>query len=296
MRRAVAVLLLAALLPTTVLADKPQGLVDAVGTLDFEHGPHFKVGDWVRYRTQGQSVQGYKTDYTVTVLIGGEERWWGDDCFWVETQTSYSGQEPEVASSLISYAVFRDSLPTVRYRRYVRKFTDGYDYEGKPIQQVFLRAAGELTQRGWSEPTLYRKRDTLGVDRVEVPKGAFQALKVAQHYQEHLSSQGTDSTDYVELTEEHTYWWSDKVPLTRLVRKDQLNTQRRRAWKIGESASAQLQIVEQTTGSTQLVDFGTGMKALSIPERLQHPLSEQLAPGRKRPPPGGAGKPTGAGG
>jgi hypothetical protein len=296
MRRAVTVLLLTALLPTTVIADKPQGLVDAVGTLDFGHGPHFKVGDWVRYRTLGKSAQGYKTDYTVTVLIAGEERWWGEDCFWVESQTSYSGQEPEVASSLMSYAVFQDSLPAVRYRRYIRKFTEGYDYKGNPIQQVFRRSAGELTQRGWSEAVLNRKSDTLGVEQVEVPKGAFDALKVVQHYQEHLSSQGGDSTDYVELTEEHTYWWSDKVPLTRLVRKDQVNTQRRRAWKIGESANAQLQVIEQATGSTQLQDFGSGMKALSIPERFQHPLSEQLAPGRKRPPPSSAGKPTGAGG
>ena len=34
--------------------------------------PRFKVGDWVRYRTHGDSYQGYRTDYTVTVLIAGE--------------------------------------------------------------------------------------------------------------------------------------------------------------------------------------------------------------------------------
>jgi hypothetical protein len=295
MRRAVAALLLVALLPPTVLADKPEGLVDAVGTLDYEHGPRFKVGDWVRYRTQGQSAQGYKTDYTVTVLIAGEERWWGEDCFWVESQASYSGQPPELAASLMSYAVFRDSLPAVRFRRYIRKFTDGYDDQGNAIQQAFLRASGELTRRGWSEVRLNRKRDTLGVEQVAVPKGTFEALKEAQHYAEHLSHQEGDSTDYVELSEEHTYWWSDRIPLTRLVRKDQLNTQKRRAWKVGESADAVLQIVEQVNGSTQLVDFGSGMKSLTIPARFQRPLSEQLAPARKRAPPAGTRKPTGGG-
>src|SRR5262245_20189051 len=105
MHRAVLAFVLIAAFPLVALAAKPSGPVDGVGMLDFRQG-RFKVGGWVRYRTKGDTEQGYKTDYTVTVLIGGEEKWWGEDCFWVETQTSYSGNAPEYTASLISFSVF----------------------------------------------------------------------------------------------------------------------------------------------------------------------------------------------
>ncbi len=275
MRRAVVGLMLVAALPLLALAAKPEGPVDAISMIDFRRGPHFKVGDWVRYRTRGESAQGFKTDYRVTVLIAGEELWWGEECFWVETQTSYGGGPPEVAASLLSYAVFQDERPKTRFRRYVRKYLDGLDADGKPAVQLFLRGPSELTTRGFAERDPDRKVDTVGVEQVEVPKGAFDALRVNQRYREYETNQEGDSTVYFELTEDHAYWWSDQVPITSLVRVDQENIQRRRVWMIGESENASIHIVEHTTGSSQLIDFGSGMKAQSIPERLQRPLSEQ---------------------
>jgi hypothetical protein len=293
MRRAVAVLFLIAVLPLSALAAKPEGPVDAIGMLDFRRGPHFKVGDWVKYRTHGSSEQGFKTDYTVTVLIAGEELWWGEECFWIESQTSYSGRPPELAASLLSYAVFQDSLVTRDFQRYIRKYIDGFDQQGIPIQQLFQRAPSELTNRSASQYEPNRQKDTLGIQRVEVPKGTFDALREIQRFRESTTTQDGDSTVYFELTEDHTYWWSDSIPITSLVRIDQEDTQRRRVWMIGESQNASLRIVERAIGSTDLVDFGTGMKAQLVPERFQRPLSEQRAPRPKRPPPPAARKATG---
>ena len=289
MRRAVLALMLVAALPHPAWSSKPDGPVDAIGMVDYRHGPGFKVGDWVKYRTTGESLQGYRTDYTVTVLIAGEEMWWGEKCFWVETQTSYSGQPAELAASLISYGIFSDSLPTRRFGRYMRKYLDGVDPAGGFTQQPFLRARTEITNRHFAEFEPEREVDTLGVHRIEVPKGAFDALRVRQVYREKKLEQEGDSTVYFEMVEDHSHWWSDRVPITHLVRIDQENVQRRRVWMIGESDNAPLQVVELSTGGTELLDFGTGMKSLTIPERFQRPVSEQRAapkkpaPARRRP-------------
>ncbi len=275
MRRAVLALLLLTVLAPAAAAYKPEGPVDAVGMIDFRHGVRFKVGDWVQYRTKGESYQGFRTDYTVTVLIAGEELWWGERCFWIETQTSYSGQPPELAATLISYSVFEDSLAHLRFGRYMRKFLDGVDEKGEFIQQPFRRAPTEIQSRTFAERDPPREVDTLGVEKVETPKGVFDALKVRQVYRETVTQQEGDSTVYFQMIEDHTFWWSDQVPITRLARIAQENTQQRRVWMIGESENAPLRIAEHSTGGTELLDFGSGMKSRTIPERFQRSIEEQ---------------------
>jgi hypothetical protein len=293
MRRAVLVLFLLSLAPLAAIADKPQGPVDAIGMIDYRRGPHFKVGDWVQYHTHGTSAQGYKTDYTVTVLIAGEELWWGEECFWIETRTSYAGGAPELAASLLSYAVFQDTLPARHFQKYMRKYIDGYDEHGKPLQQLFLRAPTELITRGFDYVDPERTTDTVGVERVTVPKGTFDALKDMQKWHEIQNKQEGDSTLYYEKAETHTRWWSSQVPLTSLVREDQDNVQHQRTWMIGESANAPLLTLEQAAGSTELVDYGTGMKSLLIPERFQRSLAQQRAATPKPPARAPARKPAG---
>jgi hypothetical protein len=278
MRRAVLVLLALALLPAGARAYKPSGPVDAVGMLDYTQGPKFKVGDWVRYHTKGESAQGYKTDYTVTILIAGEERWWGEDCFWVETRTRYPGGHDDVAASLISYSIFEDSLPNRHFQRYIRKFTEGVDGEGHLVQQPFQRAISELVNRGYGEYEPPRTYDTLGVERVDVPAGAMKALHTRELYKESVTKQYGDTTVYFELTENHDYWKSPEVTITGLVRLVQDNTQRRRAWMIGESQDAPLQVVEHSSGSTLLEDRGSGMHSTYLPANVTRPLREQFKP------------------
>ena len=282
MRRAVLALVLILALPATAHAYKPEGPVDAIGMIDYSHGVHFKVGDWVRYRTKGDSYQGYRTDYTVTVLIAGEEMWWGEKCFWVETQTSYAGQAPDVASSLVSYGIFEDSLPALRFTRYLRKFVDGRDEKGNYTQQPFRRAVTEIRSRTFAEFAPPRKIDTLGVEHITVQKGSYDALKVKQVYREVETSMQGDSTVYYENVEDHTYWWADQVPITRLAKVEQDNIQRKRVWMIGESSNAPMVVAEHSTGGTELLDYGSGMKATSIPERFQRPISEQT-PAKAKP-------------
>jgi hypothetical protein len=274
MRRAVLILLLAAALPHSTQAGRREGPMDAIGTVDYNHGPRFKVGDWIKYRTRGNSLQGYRTDYTVTLLIAGEEMWWGEKCFWVETRTSSSEGDPEITASLMSYGVFEDSLPSRRYTLYVRKTLEGLDDQGRYVQQPFRRAESDIKRR-LAKPEPVLQIDTLGVGRAEVPNGVFDALKVRRVFREALTAQEGDSTVYFERVEDHTYWWSDQIPITRLVKIDQDNIQRRRAWMIGESGNAPLNVAEHATGVVELLDFGSGMKSSAIPERFQRPVSEQ---------------------
>ena len=287
MRRAVLVLLLLAALPLAPQAAKRDGPIDAIAMIDYTRGPRFKVGDWVRYHTKGNSHQGFQTDYQVVVLIAGEEMWWGEKCFWVETQASYSGVNPEITGSLISYAIFEDSLPQLRFGRYVRKFLEGIDDHGRYLQQPFRRSPQEIRNRSFAEVQPAWKIDTLGHDRVETPKGVFDAIKVSKVFSRKETAQEGDSTVYYEMQEHHTTWWSDQVPITRLVKIEQDNVQKRRVWMIGESANAPLNVAERATGGTELLEFGSGMKSHAIPERFQRPLSEQQAPGKSTRRPAG---------
>jgi hypothetical protein len=80
------VLCAAALLPTGLNAAAVKQ-VNGIGLVDYRRKPDFKVGDWVRYHITGTNMTGDKDDYLVTVLIAGEESFWGEDGFWVETWT-----------------------------------------------------------------------------------------------------------------------------------------------------------------------------------------------------------------
>ena len=112
-RLAAVALGLLALLPLQPRAAQQKvELVNGIGLIDYSQKPHFKVGDWVRYHVTGSSETGMHDDYEVTVLIGGEERFWGEDCFWVETWTEpASGGSRAVATLMLS-----GLMPTVTCR------------------------------------------------------------------------------------------------------------------------------------------------------------------------------------
>ena len=92
-------------------AAQKQTLVDAIGAVDYLHGRSaIQVGTWVKYRITGAAAAGVTDEYTSTVLIAGEEEWWGEECFWVETHTELPGAQVISAATLMSYAIFDDSL------------------------------------------------------------------------------------------------------------------------------------------------------------------------------------------
>jgi len=96
--------------------------MNAIGLIDYQSKPTFKPGDWVRYRVTGANNEGAEDDYFVTILIAGEERFWGDDCFWVETRSQAIGStDISGVATLMSYSIFSDSLAVPRMKLYMRK-------------------------------------------------------------------------------------------------------------------------------------------------------------------------------
>ncbi|MGH3055633.1 MAG: hypothetical protein ACRDL7_11715, partial [Gaiellaceae bacterium] len=61
--------------------------MDGIGLIDYSHRAGVKVGLSVEYRVTGHSSKGHSEDYRMVVGMAGEERFWGDDGFWIETIT-----------------------------------------------------------------------------------------------------------------------------------------------------------------------------------------------------------------
>ena len=126
-------------------ASQSVNFINGVGLIDYTSHPVLKPGAWVKYHVTGASQMGSKDDYDVTVLIPGEERFWGEDCFWVETWTEQKGKPPMAVATLISYDVFTDSLPTIRSQYYLRKSIDGMTPDGS-LQESFPATVEEIIQ------------------------------------------------------------------------------------------------------------------------------------------------------
>src|SRR5213594_1988671 len=92
MRRAVLIVLAASALglcPLGPIRAQPGGpqRMNAIGLIDFGGRPTFQVGVFAKYHMSALSAHGVVDDYTLTVMIAGEEEWWGEECFWIETWT-----------------------------------------------------------------------------------------------------------------------------------------------------------------------------------------------------------------
>jgi hypothetical protein len=279
MRRAVPSLLLLMAMSLAPSAHAASNLIDGVGLIDFMRRPDLTVGSWVKYHVSAKSLQGRTDDYYVTILVAGEENFWGDPAFWIETQTQGpAGEITATTASLVSYAAFSDSLPWWNFTRYIRKMINEFDRNGRPIQQLYQRAPAELIKRDAIVPAPHIVRDTLGIDTVSVPVGTFRAQRIKSLYREIVNTTEGDSTIHFELRESRTQYYVDEVPITRLVRRDFEDSQLRRAWLIGKSGDTPMVIPEQVLGSCTLIEMGRGRKSKLIPEAFQRPLSEQKAP------------------
>ena len=283
MRRAIFLLLFVAGAAIT-LDSRPAGSaqsapLNGIGIVDYTRKPTFKVGDWVRYRMSGKSEMGLTDNYDVTVLIAGEEDFWGDPGFWIETWTTAPGRPIDTQAALMSYEIFGDSMAYQRLQLYMRKSLSMLNEDGSPKIDVNKPAAGILKARREVMNPVRWSRDSLGVDTVQTPKGLYQAHKV-------LFRQGTgttqtvgDSTIYTELREDRTSWYVDEIPITHLGREDIETSAGRKTWMLGRSGESRtLNVMDRGRGSARLIDFGHGgLEPKLLPPYLRHTIAEQAA-------------------
>lgn len=282
MRRAIHLLFAVAAVASTLWAApaRAQGNVifNGIGLVDYSRKPTFKVGDWAKYRMAGSSEMGMKDDYVLTLVIAGEEDFWGDPGFWLETWVDMPGEPPQTRASLMSYEIFSDSSATERLMLYMRKMVMMLNEDGTPRIDINKPASSTLKARHDVKKPVRWSRDTLGVDTVQTPKGTFQATKV-------LFKQGTgvtqavgDSSTYTELREDRTSWYTTQVPITHLAREDIVTISTRKAWLIGRSGDATpTNTRDSGKGTAMLLDFGHGLQARLLPPHLRRSLAEQKA-------------------
>jgi hypothetical protein len=257
-----------------------QILVDAIGAVDYLHGRGgLKVGAWAKYRTVGSTSAGVVDEYTSTVLIAGEEEWWGEECFWVETHTELPGGAVIPAATLMSYAIFEDSLAIPHLLTYQRKRITEITEDGRVVQQVVRRGEAQLRSREPYGSGLTWVVDTLGVDTVRTPRGDFPSLAVRREQGASQTAESQDSTRYTEIRKSRTTWINLDIPVTHYSREVFESDFRQRTWLTGRSKEAgPLRTMEHLTGTVELVDFGTsGVAAQMVPVELRRPLSEQRA-------------------
>lgn len=282
MRRAtswIAVLLALTATASTVHAQ----VINGIGLIDYTRKPTFKIGDWVRYRVQGANDKGESASYETTVLIAGEQRFWGEDCFWVETWTHREdGKASQALATLMSYSIFGDSAAIPRMKLYMRKAIQEYDRDGNPIEEVTKRPPLTLKNRRPPSQHTAWDTDTLGADTVLVPKGEFRCTKVQMREGVAVTAEKPDSTMRTEVMETRTLYMSDRVPVTRIVREAIEQTTQRKVWAVGRSQDAtEFLTTGKSQGEARLVDFGSGLSPAVVPERYRRPIREQEAPARR---------------
>jgi len=262
MRRAISLILIA--LPVAALlplrsdgAAQRVTTVNGIGLIDYTRPARFKVGDWVKYHVTGSSELGEVDDYDVTVLIAGAERFWGEDCFWVETWTGVGDRSPISVATLMSYSAFGDSAWLQNFQKYARKTIHEVHEDGTPIQTV-MRRINTLNRRDAIKRDVTLRADTLGADTVQVARGLFQCTKVVMRQGVGMNAERSDSTTRDEVRENRTLYYTLRVPITSVVREDIENLIMRKTWKAGESEKAVVLTRERALGIARLVDFGSG--------------------------------------
>lgn len=271
MRRAIAVvalILLATVVSSARVSADPQVVerINAIGLLDYSLKPNFKVGDWVRYHMSGQSQLGMHDDYDVTVLIAGEEVFWGDKGFWVETWTDAKGRPPETVATLMSYSIFGDTLSIPRMQLYQRKTIAVLNDDGTPREEIVKPASSFLKSRNaFTRPIMWNV-DTLEADTVQTPMGVLHTRKVSIKQGTGVTASVGDSSIYNEQRENRLIWRTTEVPLTAVAREQIESIISRRSWMIGRSGeSAPMRDREHGMGEARLVGFGHGLAPRLVP-------------------------------
>ena len=198
--------------------------MSGIGILDYTRKPTFKVGDYVRYVvTSGRRPASATTDYVLTVLIAGQEFWWGEPCFYLET---WAGRRQDHAEHHRHAHVVRD------LRRQPRRATTSQLYQRK-IGDRLRQADRRSSTRCWcarstaslsSRSPLTLPRTVHGghasaSDTVQTPMGILRARKVVLHQScgQHRAARAT-ARSTGSCTRTARSWRCDQVPHHRTSR------------------------------------------------------------------------------
>lgn len=283
--RSLALALLAATLSTSPAGAAAQlvNSINGIGLIDYSRKPDFKVGSWAKYHVTGHSELGAKDDYFVTILIAGEERWWGEDCLWIETWTEREGKPSDAVATCMSFAIFDDSLAIPHLQVYQRKLINGFRQDGQLDVQITRRALSNMKTRTPLEDQINWKVDTLGTDTVTVVRGTYDCTKVRMEQAAFRTFDAGDSSTYNEVREIRQSFYSPRVPLTSIVREDIDYTMLRKTWLVGQSQNAASRIRDHSIGTAELVDFGEGLTPRLVPAQFHMTLREQRAAAAAKP-------------
>ena len=252
----------------------PQNVVKMSGLayLDYRSHPRFKVGDWVKYHFSSKSDGGQTEDYDMTMLISGEETFWGDDCFWIETWSGGRTLPPQANAMLISYSIFGDSAWLQHLQVYQRK-SASINESGELFQELTRRVLGGKAT-GEDRPSLTVLTDTLGTDTVRVASGLYRCVKVQRKAGIGSVNEKGDSTLRIENWDQRELYLSPKIPMTSLVREVDERWITHKTWKVGKSDQAVKFYALRGTGTYDIVAWGSGgLKPRMTPLYAQRPLA-----------------------
>ncbi len=285
--RALAVTVVTLLFALSALPARAQELkvVDAVGNVDYVHGrSSIRVGTWAKYHIKNVDENGVIEEYNSTILIAGEEEFWGEDCFWIETHTERADGGPGEAATLVSYSIFDDSLAVPHLQVYQRKKLDPViaGSTDTMVPRIMRQGENVLRSRNPFGTNLTWMVDTLGSDTVRTPRGTYLCRIVRQRQGAGQLAESADSSRYTEVHKSRTIYETLSVPITHMAHEEIVSEATVRTWLIGRSKEAgPARSAGRSVSTVDLVDFGTGgLEATLVPERFRHTLAEQRAAAR----------------
>jgi hypothetical protein len=218
----------------------------------------------VHYRTVSSSWLGYQSDYEVWLLIAGEEEFWGQKGFWLETWTRDHGEDTLYTASLLAHRAVGDSAALRQPAWFTLKTVRGVDAEGHPTVDIPIRDRSELrvaaADRGHraaeEQGTRDRGFDSLAVDTCSLPAGHFRGPGVREVNRVTQEVMRGDSTIHYERVETRIRKLDARIPITRMAREDIRDIQTDDVWPTGESAKSTRRVLEDARGLTWLVDYG----------------------------------------
>ena len=250
--------------------------IDGIGLIDYSRKPNFKVGTYAQYHVIGHSSKGHSEDYRMVLGIAGEERFWGDDCFWVETISEGNTNEGgSSVASLMSYSIFSDSLPVQHLQYFVRKSINDVDERGIPREIIAKGSAGGIKSHTKVDPNTHWYSDTLASDSVHVLGRSFWCKRLHTRRDVTNSVEKGDSTVLTEYREDRDTYLSPQIPLTGIAREDIEYLETRKAWLAGRSQDAETTVSTHSVGQAMLMSIGQDYSAQLIAEWKRHSLKEQ---------------------